>query len=340
MRNCTSKKERADKIVVGVLLFFLALLGIFLIIKENGRMSLLGKESAQIDSTESENEIYYNGKYYRYKEGCINFLCLGVDKDTDKISDPNANGGMGQSDAIFVVSLDPDEKKMRIIGVPRDTMVLVDEYDVDNNYYGQELKQITLQYAYGDGAAWSCELTQEKVSELFYNLPFNGYCAVNIRAIAVINDSVGGVDVTIEEDLTSLNPDFVEGATLTLDGEQAYSFIKSRDITQSQSAIGRLGRQKQYALAFVDKAKVAMKDDVTLPIELYNELQNYMETDITASELTYLATEIMDYEFSEEDIYTIPVDVIRGEEYEENYVRSDEWYEMVLELFYEEVPQK
>lgn len=62
------------------------------------------------------------------------------------------------------------------------------------------------------------------------NIPISRVCVFNCEAIGVINDAVGGVEVTIENDFTDesgevLEPEFYKGNTLKLTGEQAVIFI-------------------------------------------------------------------------------------------------------------------
>ena len=48
----------------------------------------------------------------------------------------------------------------------------------------------------------SCERMVEAVSHLFYGIPIHGYCSLNMEVITLLNDEIGGVTVTVPEDLT------------------------------------------------------------------------------------------------------------------------------------------
>lgn len=65
--------------------------------------------------------IRYQGKVYSYKRDCLTFLCMGIDKKGEMEASEDLLKG-GQADAIFLAVLDPDEKKISIIGINRDTM--------------------------------------------------------------------------------------------------------------------------------------------------------------------------------------------------------------------------
>lgn len=83
--------------------------------------------------------------------------------------------------------------------------------------------------------------------------------AVNMSAISAINDAVGGIKVTVLEDMTAVDPDFVEGSQVHLIGEDAFWYVKYRDIDTFGSADMRLERQEQYLNGFIKAAKRAVK---------------------------------------------------------------------------------
>jgi len=74
----------------------------------------------------------------------------------------------------------------------------------------------------------SCQYMVDAVSNLFYGMPINGYVALNMNAVAMINDAVGGVTVTVPEDMTQVDPSFAEGAAVTLTGDQVEVYTLSR----------------------------------------------------------------------------------------------------------------
>lgn len=365
------KRKRNKKILIGVLIgigtiavLCLSAAAGFMIMRSSGENSLKEKKDNVQDDTNHEGYVTYNGKTYQYKEDMVNILCLGIDIRQDNLDeweaedeealeneDETENSSMlpnknqtetesrrsGQADAIFILALDTKNHTMDIIAVPRDTMVPVKKYTTDGKYIGTEDMQITLQHAYGDGKEQSCELMEEAVSNLFYGLPINGYCSINMLAVPILNDAVGGVEVTIDQDLKLLNPKFEKGTTLVLEGEEATDFVCKRDIRVAQSSLARIGRQKQYMMSFIQSAKNAVKEDVTLPVSLFQTLTEYMVTDITVDEVAYLAPEAVQSSFSEESLHIVEVEVKMGEKYEEYYVKEDKLYQLILDVFYEEV---
>lgn len=290
----------------------------------------------QIDEIDDwqEGDVRYKGVHYRYNSDILTFLFMGIDKNT--VVEPVKNGiDGGQADALFLLVLDPSKKEASIIGINRNTMTDVAVYDEDGRYRMDMVAQICLQHGFGDGAASSCERSVDAVSRLFYNLPVNGYCAINMGAVPLINDAVGGVELTALETI----PDtwITEGETITLTGEEAYKYVRSRNTDEFASADRRLERQRQYLTAYGAKAMSEMKSDITLPLTIYNTLNKYMVTDISVDEVSYLATQAPDYDFDGSRFYQLEGETVMGSRYEEFYADETALYELILEVFYIEI---
>ena len=293
-------------------------------------------ETEQEKNIWQEDWIKYNGKIYTYNKDIMTFLIMGIDKNTDAVEVAEGQHG-GQADALFLVVADPHEKEIRIVGINRNTMTDIDFYDENGVYVTTGLGQISVQHGFGNGVEESCEYQKKAVKNLFYNLPIHGYAAVNMSAIAAINDAVGGVDVTVLDDVTAKDKTLVKGNRVHLMGESAFWYVKYRDTSIFASADMRLERQKQYLKAFVAKAKEAVRKDPTVALDLYNKIRPQTVTDISADEVVYLATTLKDYRFEEESIYTLKGETVKGEKFEEFYADEEALYQLIIEVFYEEV---
>ncbi len=93
-------------------------------------------------------------------------------------------------------------------------------------------------------------------------------------------------------------------------------------------------RQKQYITSFIGKTISQTKQDITVPITLFNVASNYMVTDVTAPKVAYLASLIVEHGFSETDILSVPGKASMGERYAEYRVDQKALYELILETFY------
>ena len=301
---------------------------------ENGEQ---GTYVAQADSVWQEGWIRYQDKIYEYNEDILTFLVMGIDK-MEEVSESEDDVSGGQSDALFLVIANPDDRSIRILAVNRDTMTDIVAYNVGVDGSSPVVNaQIATQHGFGDGKELSCELTRDAVSRLFFDLPINGYVSVNMAAIPELNDAMGGVDVTSLEDLSKVIKGAKEGAELHLEGMDAFLYVEYRDTQVFESARGRLARQKQYLTAFMHKAIAATKEDITLPINLYGKLKQYMVTDVTTDELAYLASELVNYSFDQDAIYTMEGTTIEWNGHEQFQPDYDALKDLMIRLFYREV---
>ena len=160
-----------------------------------------------------------------------------------------------------------------------------------------------------------------------------------MKAVPLINDNVGGVNVEALSDVYDGNDRKIikQGDAVHLMGNNAYWYLRDRDITEFASADLRLARQKQYLTAFVVAAKSAFKEDIGVVSDIYNSITPYMTTDVTFDEVAYLAPEIVDYSFDSNSFYMIEGETVQGEEFEEYYVDEEALYDLIINIFYKEV---
>lgn len=287
-----------------------------------------------------EHQIVYNGKEYRYKTEIVNILCLGIDKTVPIAHIEMSHGYIGMADAVLLLSIDTKRDVVKIIAIPRDTMAEVQMTDEDGHVVQTEELQICTQYAYGKSMQQSNELTVATVSKLLCNIPIQRCCAINFEAVPVLNDAIGGVDVIVEEDIEDLVPELKYGQKVHLEGELALSFMRARDKKKVDGSVLRMQRQKQYAIAFAEKAKDVLAKNPALPVTVYRELQKEgnMCTDITVEDITYLIPEFFEISFTEDLLQILPGESILGKDkLVEYYIDADSVKEMIMNTFYEEV---
>ena len=295
-----------------------------------------------------EDWVAIDGKVYSYDSNRINLLVLGVDKKGKMDREPDYEKWLsGQTDAIFVVSINPTDKSVSVIGVPRNSMTNVDVYDSEEHISRTIFDQICLQYPYAGGAGHGLEKTKEAVSKLLYNLPIHGAVAVGYEAMSRINDMAGGVDVVALESLTTPFGSYEKGENLHLEGKYVLAYVKSRDISVIGSPTMRLARQKQYLTALAGKMKDKVKENPMVVKEMYDAVAGYVNTDIGIDEMVYLAAQAAGYKFSGEDIRLLEGDdkavpIVKdgketGDFYDDLYLDEGNLKETMIKVFYKEV---
>ena len=203
-----------------------------------------------------------------------------------------------QADFLTLLVLDTDNNTAEILQLNRDTMTDVPWLDVLGEYGGTEYKQLCLAYNYGDGGPKSCRNTVSAVSSLLFDAPIDYYMQVPMTAIPVLNDVVGGVPITFQEDMTDIDPAFVKGATVRLDGSQAEKFVRSRMGLSDDTNTYRMERQLQYLDSFQNCAREAIDTDSQFVLTLLEKLSDYLQTNLTGDQLVNFITQMDESEIS------------------------------------------
>ena len=296
-------------------------------------------EVPEIEEVEDDGKaITYRGEKYRYNENISTILFMGTDRTiVQQESTETAIGTNGQADTIILCVVDNTNQKISFINVNRDTMVPVSEYTPDGDYAGDKVMQICLAYSYGADNVQSSERMVEAVSKYLYGMPINAYCRMSYDGIPTLNDAVGGVTVIVPEDMTSVNSEWMEGSTITLHGEETAAYMRWRNRNTVHTNELRMSRQKQYLKAFMKQTIEQVRADLTLPLTLYSIATDYMTTDITTSQVTYLSSKILEYGVKDDAIFSIPGESVDGEEHVEFYTDDKGLYDIILNTFYNKV---
>lgn len=349
-----------------LLVVLLSILVVYFVLYKSGKRSLYAKAGSDAPiSVSSEQEvsdakekaglttiqwhsdwIAEDGRIYEYNKHTINLLFLGIDHAGGLVQDTDySEWNAGQADAVFILSLNPTSKEMKIVAIPRNSMVDLNVYGTDGEISGQIRNQICLQYGYAGGGKNGLNEMKRVVSELLYQLPIHGVTAIGYDAIATINDAVGGVDVEVLEDII-YDSEMKKGNVIHLSGEQAYLYLQYRDVTVMGSPTARLLRQKQYLSVFVDAAKEKLRSNPMIVADLYQALSKYMDTDITLDEAVYMATELLDYHFDGNAIFVpegeeriVPFINEEGQEdfYDDYELDEESLKRLMVDVFYHEV---
>ena len=328
-------------IVPIIIIIVLACLAVGVIIikkmKENSEPTSSAVEAPDYDNADkwSEGIVTYNNQKYRYNNKIRTYLFMGIDSDEPVQKAKDGISG-GQADALFLIVVDNAHDKLSLVSIHRNLMTTVKMYNREGEYTGDAELQICLQHGYGDGERLSCQRTVDCVSNLFYGIPINGYVSLNMGGIGLLNDALGGVEVTVMQDLenTGRNVHLTAGETKVLNGDEAYVYVRSRDVTQFDSASDRLARQEQYLNNMIP-AMLKKIRKASSAVSVYGAAEDYIYSNI---DYNRLADEIADMTYdSAEGMREVPGEVVMGEQLEEFYADDDGLYQLILDVFYDKV---
>lgn len=317
-----------------ILVLILAFVGTFAYLESSGKNEL--KDVS--DQTDYQETIEYNGNKYVYNNDVIAIAFMGVDKRDLGLENGSVGTG-GQSDADILLTINTKTGKAKAIAIPRDTMVDVDLYSESGIFLRSEKMQLCLSYAYGDGKAKSAENTASSISRILYDVPITKYFALDLNGIAPINDSMGGVTVDSLYDFKDLG--IKKGDKIKLTGDLTEKYVRQRDMDTVNASLNRTARQVQYIKAFASQVIPAVTQDFSVVSRLYETASKYSTTNLSLSNVTYLASLMLSKGITNFDTVTLEGDMKESTKkdyadyvYAEFYPDEDKLMEVVLDTFY------
>ncbi len=285
------------------------------------------------ESVTASVNIEHKGVEYRLKDGVEAVLVLGLDKFEGADSDSYNNDK--QADFLMLLVADHENKVCSALHINRDTIAEMSILGVAGDKVGTVRKQIALAHTYGNGREVSCRNTADSVSKLLLNVPIDRYVSVKMDAVAVYNDLIGGVEVTVLDDFTGIDDTLVQGETVTLYGEHALNYVRTRYGLDDSTNSRRMVRQRQYIEALYQKTLTVAEGDDSFVVNAAAKLADFLITNYTGNGLQSFAERISDYTFAE--ISALDGRIVKGEEHMEFYPYESSVKETVINLFYEPV---
>jgi polyisoprenyl-teichoic acid--peptidoglycan teichoic acid transferase len=224
--------------------------------------------------------------------GEINFLLAGVDERPD-------NGDSVRADSIIVLHVPASHDRAYLVSIPRDTYAAIPAFrnPAKNIRFAGSTEKINSAYLFGGGGkANGFDLLALAVHQLT-GLRFNGGAVVNFQGFRDIVDALGGVDMTVDEKVTSIHlgrdrtgkvtypayniradgtvgsprpgikPEVYEPGPHHFEGWQALDYCRQRDLlANGDGDYGRQRHQQQFLHAMMKG--VASKGVVTDPLKL------------------------------------------------------------------------
>ena len=184
---------------------------------------------------------------------------------------------------------------------------------------------------------WAGQLSKhgrKAVSNLLYGVDIDHYISITMDGVAILNDLVGGVEVKVMDDFSSIDSTLVQGETVTLMGNHALTYVRTRGGLEDSSNLHRMERQRQYLIALQKEANRKIRQRCVV----------HYECDSAGQRLSYfLIAQLKSFSkiadlLSKSDvseIRTIDGEAKVGQEYMEFYPDEDALQALVMSVFYE-----
>lgn len=286
-----------------------------------------------VHAQQEQTYLTYENQEYPLKEHLLTVLLIGTDS-TERYEDKNAlldYYNYNQADFLILVVQDTEANTTEVIQLNRDTMTDVPWLDVIGNYGGTEFQQLCLAFNSGDGGRASCLNTVDAVSSFLFDAPIQHYIQMPMSGISVLNNLVGGVPVQIPENLTRIDPAFVEGATVHLSGDQAEKFVRARKGLLDDTNLARMSRQRIYLDSFRKQAQEAFDSDSEFAMKLVEKLGEYIQSDLTAQQLSDFVESLDRSQIS--PIRTADGELMIGTQHYEFFVDEASLWEVVKQAY-------
>lgn len=330
--KASADRKLSKKTIVGITAVSLAVILIILSLIVLTRWEKeQGNSPTQIPlSSPADNSVRYNGKSYTPKNNLETLLVMGLDKYEGQIESDSYINDL-QADFLMLFVIDHANSKVCSIHVNRDTMVDIQRPTLNGDTISVNA-QIALTYAYGDGGKGSCIDTSKAVSSVLQGVDIEHYIAITMDAVPVYNDLVDGVEVTVLDDFTGIDDTLIEGETVTLYGEHALNYVRTRYGLEDSTNSTRMERQRQYLTALLDKTNLCIEEDDSFIFDAVQTISPYMISDCTSQRLETLFESLTSYEFT--DIYQLEGENVAGDSHMEFYVDDISVKDVVMQVFY------
>ena len=267
--------------------------------------------------------------YYPRRDITV-MLLLGIDQ-AGPVEDSGSFTNPGTSDAVMLVIFDEKNETWSILQLNRDTMMDIPVLGLGGKEAGTIFAQLALAHTYGSGLEDSCVNTRKAVSNFLGGISIDYYISMNMDAVAIVNDAVGGVTVNVTDDFSDVDPSITMGQ-ITLRGEQALSFVRDRQNVGDQKNVSRMGRHREYMEGFTEALRCKLDESAGFVAETYSAVAPYLVSDCPINSLTAMIERYQDYQFL--GVITPEGQNTIGEEYYEFYADAEKLDELVIDLFY------
>lgn len=210
-------------------------------------------------------------------------LLLGVDQ--------RVPGEPARADTIIIAFLDKEDKKARLLSIPRDTYTWVPGYG-----YKSKINAAN--------ALKGPEGSLEAVNDLC-DLNIKYYVETNFEGFQTIVDTLGGVEIDVDRRMyrPSENIDLYPGPQ-HLNGYEALAYVRFRDYPLAD--IERIEHQQRFFQALAEEAR-DWRNLWKLP-ELVKSVNEAMETNLGTTDMLSLAKTFRSIDSAHLETYKLPGD--------------------------------
>lgn len=190
-------------------------------------------------------------------DGALNILMLGSDsRDPDSKAQP----GQWRTDTMILMHIPASHDHAYLISIPRDLYVYIPKSPTDASL-GDTRAKINAAFAWG-----GVPLAVQTI-EGFTGVRVDHVVLIDFGGFKEVTDALGGVDMTIEQDVKSIHKPFrvFHKGPQHLNGEEALDYCRQR-YQFPDGDFARMRHQQQFLMALMNKA--TSTGTMTNPVKL------------------------------------------------------------------------
>jgi LCP family protein required for cell wall assembly len=194
-----------------------------------------------------------------------NILLVGTDfADPDSVADDPATA---RTDTIILMHIPSSQDRAYLVSIPRDLWVPVPQKATDTQC-GSRRAKVNAAYAWGDLPLLV------KTVECVSSVRIDHVVTIDFGGFKQVVDALGGIDMPIERDITSIHEPFRKftKGTMHLNGVEALDYVRQRK-QFPDGDFARMRHQQQLLKVLLDKA--ASGETLTNPVK-FNSFVNAM----------------------------------------------------------------
>ena len=278
--------------------------------------------------------VEWNGTVYREKPAITTILITGIDK-TDDPGDTAVNAFRNgrQADFLMLIAVDHTDKRIHRLQIDRDTMTDIAAPGIFGNETDTRKLRICLSYSFGKTEKDHANYTIRTVSNLLEGVEIDAYYTISYADVSLLNDTLGGVSVHVDSDMSSVNPEWTKDAEVTLRGEEAETFLRFRPGAGEGTSEEWMALQNEFMQKTIEKMHQNIMNHPSYAEKLVQTMRNLGETNLTGRQL-------LDEIIQSKNYKILPVDHPEGEYrigddgFVEFHMREGAVAEWVLEHLY------
>ena len=224
-------------------------------------------------------------------EGQYTVLFLGFDED-----------GLNH-DVNWVFQFDIAKAKLNILQIPRDTFM-----GADGTYASVATGKFNSVYSHNSSAGSPIQSVVNAVQDNF-GIPVDAYVTTNCYDIVNMVDLVGGIPITLDQQMMYEADKVIPAGYSVLTGEQAEWFVRYRRTFRDEGDIGRVKNQRKFLAAAMTKMMNIISDEGRTKFYSYLKKiydNQYILTDMSIEDISKIADLASTIDMSNVNVFLLP----------------------------------